>query len=135
MADPADSGERPTPLIEKPTRDSRPSLPVIRLIGTERVRLVVLTLGSTIEIGRDESCGLVLADDSVSRRHAVVRTDREGYVLEDLGSRNGTRVDGEPVTKALITPGDRIEIGSVLLRFDLVTAEELVQLQQLAERP
>ena len=133
MANEKDSeAGNPTPLIEAPTRDTRASIPVLRVIGATPVRLVVLTNGSTIEIGRDDSCGLVVSDESVSRRHAVVRTDEEGYVLEDLGSRNGTRVNGEPVTKGLISPGERIEVGSVLLRFELLTPEELSHQMRLA---
>lgn len=73
-------------------------------------RRVPLT-GAPIRIGRASDCELVLNDSRVSRRHARL-TARDGVlVLTDLGSTNGTRVNGHRVTEVALGAGDRIEIG------------------------
>jgi pSer/pThr/pTyr-binding forkhead associated (FHA) protein len=56
----------------------------------------LLSRSSTI-IGRAEDCDVRLNDPLASRRHAEVRRESWRYLLTDLGSRNGTRVNGEPV--------------------------------------
>jgi ABC-type multidrug transport system ATPase subunit len=80
-------------------------------------RSVALT-EDRLRIGRDDSNDLVLADPNVSRFHAeIVRSD-EGVELVDLGSRNGTRVDGEAHDRAVLRPGQTIGIGPFRLVFD-----------------
>ena len=74
--------------------------------------------GERLTLGRDPTNDVVLADPNVSRFHAeVVR--RDGRVeLVDLGSRNGTRLDGELVERALLEPGSEVGIGPYRLTFD-----------------
>jgi predicted component of type VI protein secretion system len=64
-------------------------------------------------VGRDASCPLTIADSLVSRRHARIECDADGATIEDLGSRNGTRLNNVLIagTHAL-RAGDRIGIGS-----------------------
>ncbi len=70
------------------------------------------------EIGRTSECDIVLADDEkVSRVHARLDWDGEGWVLVDLGSTNGTLVNGESVKERRLSPGDTIEIGDTRLRY------------------
>jgi hypothetical protein len=70
-----------------------------------------------IVIGRGEDCDLVLADRQVSRHHAKITQAEEGYVLEDLGSKNGTHHNGQLMTEPVVLQdGDRIQIA---LAFDL----------------
>jgi DNA-binding NtrC family response regulator len=65
-------------------------------------------------IGSAPDCGLRLADPFVSSRHARVRFLKTGvYRIEDLGSTNGTLVDGVPVGRALLEPGMRVDVGGV----------------------
>jgi Domain of unknown function (DUF1707)/FHA domain len=70
--------------------------------------------GVRFTIGRTRDCDLCLTDLSVSRMHALLVRREDGWVLSDLGSHNGTRVNGwlvrEPVQ---VRPGDRVEFGSV----------------------
>jgi hypothetical protein len=67
--------------------------------------------GDRVVVGRLASSGIHLDDSNVSREHAAfVRTD-EGWVIEDLGSTNGTMLNGAPVTRALLVDGDVVEIG------------------------
>jgi adenylate cyclase len=75
--------------------------------------------GSTWKIGRDQSCAVVLNDDVVSRRHAMVQfTENDGYYLIDLGSRNGVFLnDARVSTPCVLANGDRIAIGVYQLEF------------------
>ena len=63
-------------------------------------------------VGRSRECQLFLDDPLVSRRHAVLFVDAGRVVLEDLGSRNGTLVNGERIEGTVeLSPGDRVTIG------------------------
>ncbi|MEQ8859735.1 MAG: FHA domain-containing protein [Pseudomonadales bacterium] len=66
------------------------------------------SFANTFTIGRDEVCELQVDDEMVSRRHARISVDRGIWYVEDLGSRNGTRLDGELVTRAPLP--DRSEL-------------------------
>jgi FHA domain/DUF1707 SHOCT-like domain len=70
--------------------------------------------GMRFTIGRTRECDLCLTDLSVSRMHALLVRREDGWVLSDLGSHNGTRLNGwlvrEPVP---VRPGDRVEFGSM----------------------
>jgi pSer/pThr/pTyr-binding forkhead associated (FHA) protein len=77
-----------------------------------------ITLGDDLVIGREPgSGGAVLSDPSVSRRHAVVRKSQDGYVIYDLGSSNGTIVDGVKLSGRPLRNGDSIELGASVLQF------------------
>jgi hypothetical protein len=65
-------------------------------------------------IGRALACDFTLADLSVSRWHAKLHRDEEHWMLSDLGSTNGTRLNGWRVTTGVpVQPGDRVSFGSV----------------------
>ena len=70
-----------------------------------------------ITLGREPSNFVVLNTVGVSRRHAVVRREGEDITIEDLGSKNGTFVNREPVTKLILGDGDLIFIGAATLKF------------------
>ena len=71
--------------------------------------------GTAIHIGRAPECELVLKDSRVSRRHARL-TARDGVlVLTDLGSTNGTRVNGHRITEVVLGSGDQVLIGETSL--------------------
>jgi pSer/pThr/pTyr-binding forkhead associated (FHA) protein len=84
-----------------------------------------LPLGtSTAVLGRDPSISLQVEDQLASRRHAQVRfdADRQGYVLTDMKSSNGTTINGRPVTgETFLNDGDEIMIGTTKLLFTLST--------------
>lgn len=70
-----------------------------------------LLLGDGIELGRSTP-GLTINDDGVSRRHAAITRVADGsYVIRDLGSRNGTFVNGVRIDEAALTIGDRVAMG------------------------
>jgi hypothetical protein len=69
-------------------------------------------------IGRHPSCDMVVADETVSRRHAQLTYRDGGWVLQDLHSTNGTRLNGQYVGRCRLRPGDRLSLGHQLLRVD-----------------
>lgn len=62
-------------------------------------------------IGRDPASAIELSDPTVSRRHAVIRSQSGGYVVYDLASKTGTYVDGSKMAGARLKTGDRISVG------------------------
>jgi DNA-binding winged helix-turn-helix (wHTH) protein len=76
-------------------------------------------------VGRDRDCAVPIDSVTVSRRHAqIVVTDGEATV-EDLGSKNGTRVNGEPVVEPIaLRDGDEIEVGSVMIGYRLMDSAQ-----------
>ncbi len=81
-------------------------------------RLVVGPGG--VVVGRSRQCDIVLEDPNISRRHLEVRPRGGSWVVADLGSTNGSRVNGRPIEGSeLVRPGDEIELGSTRLTFEL----------------
>lgn len=78
-------------------------------------------------IGRDRTCEVPIEDPGASRRHARVVPTPDGYIVEDLGSKNGTLVNDRPTDGAVLQDGDRIVIGQVQLEFRLISGESLTQ--------
>jgi hypothetical protein len=74
--------------------------------------------GRTVVIGRQSTCDVVVGDPNVSRRHAEVRPDGEGYALVDLGSTNGSRVNGERIARRVLSDGDELTVGNTTLVFE-----------------
>jgi hypothetical protein len=72
-------------------------------------------------LGRTPGEGMQVDDARCSRRHALVRRSGDYLEVEDLGSRNGIRVNGSQVRTRQLFPGDRIEIGDTVLRIEGVT--------------
>lgn len=69
-------------------------------------------------IGRHPECDLVVSDASVSRRHAQLRFRDGRWVLRDLDSTNGSTVNGRPVIRCQLRPGDRLMLGDAALVVD-----------------
>jgi hypothetical protein len=69
-----------------------------------------------IVVGRSSDLDMVLVEDMVSRKHAKIAMGGEGIMIEDLGSTNGTFVNGEKVKKAKLKEGDRVLIGTSILK-------------------
>jgi pSer/pThr/pTyr-binding forkhead associated (FHA) protein len=71
-----------------------------------------------VTIGRSPDCDVVLRDGTVSKHHAEVRREGAGFLLVDLGSLNGTRVNGRGVKEHRLADGDQVAVGPVALRFE-----------------
>ncbi len=78
--------------------------------GPSRGRRLTLSRGSVI-VGSDPACDLVIADDTISRRHASVGLVESGVHVRDLGSRNGTRYLGARIEAATISTGGSMKLG------------------------
>lgn len=85
-------------------------------------RRIPLT-GAPIRIGRAPECELVLKDSKASRRHARLHARDGVLLLTDLGSTNGTRVNGHRITELVLGEGDRIQIGEASLVVEAAQAE------------
>src|SRR5271165_4327408 len=69
-----------------------------------------------ILVGRSSDLDMVLVEDMVSRKHARINLQADGIWIEDLGSTNGTFVNGEKIKRARLKEGDRILIGTSILK-------------------
>ena len=75
--------------------------------------------GDLVTIGRQASCTIVIADNNISRVHARFRAVDNGWTIEDLGSTNGTKVNGVLITEpTLLSHGQLIALGSLQLHFE-----------------
>jgi pSer/pThr/pTyr-binding forkhead associated (FHA) protein len=94
----------------------------------ERGVLIILSgkeLGKTclidcprIIVGRDPSCDLVLEDEGVSKVHFKIRAEEGYFFIEDMGSSNGTYLEGKKIKKkSLLSDFERIVVGKTILRF------------------
>jgi pSer/pThr/pTyr-binding forkhead associated (FHA) protein len=86
----------------------------------ERPRVPVIALptrAARLTIGRATDCDRVVDEPTVSRHHAELRRDGGRWLLRDLGSRNGTRVNGMLVLEPVeVRPGDRVALGDARYR-------------------
>jgi len=73
-----------------------------------------------VVIGRMPECAVVLSDPNVSRRHAEVLRVNEAFMVRDLGSTNGTKVNGSPIREQYLATGDNITVGSTTLVFEML---------------
>lgn len=71
----------------------------------------------TVILGRSEGCDVALIDHGASRRHAEIRKEGDEWVVLDLGSTNGTEVNGKRVNRHRLEHGDRLTIGESQLEF------------------
>ena len=85
---------------------------VIQVVDPDgRTRRLTIGSGGGLTIGRSEDNDLVARDGRVSRHHGRIVGRRGTLVYLDLGSTNGSRVNGEPVTEVVLGLGDRLEVG------------------------
>lgn len=73
---------------------------------------------SIITVGRHPESNLVLADPNVSRNHAEIRPQGDHYVVVDLGSTNGSRINGVRVDTQVLQDGDELTFGNTRMRFE-----------------
>lgn len=100
-----------------PQAPHRESAMVVLRHGGEAGRRWVLNRNRPLNIGRNDSCDITLPDRQVSRQHARIFWQGDGYFIEDLGSKNGTHLNGEEIkTPMRLQDGDEIQIA---LRFKL----------------
>jgi hypothetical protein len=111
-------------MVYSPDREARRLEPELPAEGPARALLVgggkrTVVTGERALIGRSRECDAVLDDPNVSRRHAELRRDDGAWVIADLGSTNGVKVNGRRVEEAQLAPGDEITLGVTDLTFEL----------------
>ena len=90
------------------------------MVSTRGGRPVHFDLGGAlISIGRASDNDVIVDDPMVSRHHCQLKLQHGAYSFADLGSRNGSRVNGQPVSEIALGPGDRIEIGDTEIEFQV----------------
>jgi small-conductance mechanosensitive channel len=87
------------------------------LEGPERGRSLALS-GAPVTVGRSRSCSLPLTDPNASKEHLRIGWESGSYVLTDLGSSFGTRLNGQAVSRAALSPLDRIAVGDTVMIFE-----------------
>lgn len=90
--------------------------------------------GPELTVGRLEDNAISLAHASVSGHHAVLSLDEQDYVLKDLDSTNGTRVNGEKVTSQKLRRNDMVRLGNIELLYDSEHAPPGRPMPSLSER-
>lgn len=93
-------------------------------------RFLIVRDGETMDIGRDPTCGLVVDDIRVSKRHARLLWTGGGWRIEDLGSKNGTTVNGAPPASSgtELRDGDWICLGGLMAGFQHLSATQAANL-------
>jgi hypothetical protein len=109
-------------MVYSPDREARKMSPVARAGGRAVLagegKNTVLS-GSRLLIGRSRDCDVTLDDPNVSRRHAELRNEDGRWIVTDLGSTNGIKVNGHRVDRVALEPGDELQLGLARLRFEL----------------
>jgi hypothetical protein len=108
---PADSEERHAEPPRQPNRFR------LRIVG-EMPAGAVYALDAALHVGRGDEADVQLLDPAVSRRHAVIAPDDGHATVRDLGSTNGTYVNGKRVATAKLMPGDVVTLGKTNLRLE-----------------
>jgi hypothetical protein len=104
--------------LAEPLEERARSRQQTALLLLEGRRLVVGPAG--VSVGRSRECDIVLKDPNVSRKHVEIRPRGGSWVVGDLGSTNGSRINGRPIRGSeVVKPGDEIELGSTRLTFEL----------------
>lgn len=89
----------------------------LEILGSEKENRIVELEEKDLIIGRIPECGISLSVENVSREHARVIFRNEEYFVEDLGSTNGTYVNGIKIVKCVLRNSDQINIGGVKILF------------------
>ena len=85
----------------------------LKLVGTDGAQSFELREGPSLVVGRAPNSDIPVLDPTISRRHAEIECSDAGYAIRDLGSSNGTYVNGERVSQRAIAPGDVLTFGKV----------------------
>ncbi len=87
--------------------------------GANRGSRFEIASDQDVVIGRSVGCNLRLDDSEVSRHHARIYHDGQNFVLKDLKSANGTKVNGNPTAELILSNGDNLQFGSSVIAFQI----------------
>lgn len=98
---------------------------LVRMDGSDVGQVIALSDQREFSIGRRSDCHLPLRYEGVSRRHAKITFEDGAYIVEDLGSSNGTMVRGKRITKHRLEDGDVVQFGPrVSVRYSVTDRDE-----------
>ena len=92
-------------------------MPNIHILNSDGSSYNYPLIKAEINIGRGKNNDIILADGTVSRNHAKIIRSEKDYLIVDLGSYNGTSVNGTPVQNSILKDKDQIKIGYYKLNF------------------
>jgi two-component system, cell cycle response regulator len=117
--------------LKAPRKQSKDRHLLVRVRGAELGRVTLLS-PERMRVGRSQDSEMWLADDGVSRRHAVMYREGNGFIVEDEGSANGTFVAGMKITRHELKDGDVIQFGpTAVFRYTLSDEAQEALLRQL----
>lgn len=114
------------PLMQEAKRQQRDLRPALVFLSGELIAVPIPLEREEVILGRTLEADVRINDSKVSRRHARINTSfneetqATEYILTDFGSRNGTLLNGQRITREALQNGDKITIGENILRFDLL---------------
>ena len=108
-----------TALDEDRTRFYEEPEATLVIIQSENLEENVHLTDEEVVLGREEDADIVIDDQRVSRKHCKIALTDGRYVLTDLGSSNGTFINGQKVTEKDLENGDKIQIGNTILQFEI----------------
>ena len=110
--------ESPPPPPRK-TKRSRGDPRIVMITGGNQAGMSAELAGGVVLIGRGADCQLILDDDYVSTRHARIVASESGIYVEDLGSTNGSYVNGQRITAPTsVTLADTVRIGKTVMKLE-----------------
>ena len=92
-------------------------MPRIVVIAPDKTQRTVELKDKLTTVGRMPACTIQIDDKVASRKHCVIKAESDAYTLIDMGSANGTQVNGARVKEWRLTENDRITIGNTVLVF------------------
>ena len=116
-----------------PSRNRMPNY-VLEILDGDRAGDVLPVTDRALRVGRKPGNDLVLADEKTSGVHAEIVLEGDRHVLRDLGSTNGTFLDGKRITEIVLTPGDVVTFGRLRLKFRDADAPAAADAGELAVR-
>lgn len=105
--------------------------PILNFGGGNQYEIV----DEEIAIGRSQQCHVVLEDRRSSRKHSLIKREDNKYIIKDLGSANGTLVNGERVDEQQLHSGDEIQIGDTKFTFEMVQSDYEIKKQEFISVP
>lgn len=108
--------------------DFQKKIPILTFIGGSQVGRRVLLADDSITLGRTHDATIMIYDPAVSWLHMEIEYDPQSnvYAVNDLGSSNGTLVNGKTIKTSVLSEGDKIIIGQTVLRFSWIDAVDMV---------
>lgn len=101
-------------IITKLDAASNDDLPIL-LLNIEGRTVTFPIQKSLVTLGRHETNDICLSEITVTGKHAIIKVHHNEISIEDLGSTNGTFVNGERIRKCILKPGDKITLGNIVL--------------------